>query len=141
MQEISEVLYTILAIDLAELDFQDFFSIHAEVQNDERIVSPVARKARLYTKVLSTTIAQLSVYLVRFEYEESPFASPIIGFIALNTLESNGAWIAAHNFTFVISGMIHCMQIWLLGYHYATKAQSSPPALLQVLVREQFQRF
>ena len=44
--------------------------------------------------------------------------------MALRTLESNGAWIAAHKFTFVTSGIIHCMQLWLLDYCYQAKADA-----------------
>ncbi|KAL8689011.1 MAG: hypothetical protein Q9218_005217, partial [Villophora microphyllina] len=132
VQTVASTLHATLAIDLVDIDLEDLFSIGAEVEDDE---------ARLHAKELTLAIAELSFHLVRFEYDESPFASPIIGFMALNTLEKNGAWIAAHNFTFVLSGMIHCMQLWLLGYCYEAKSRTVLPATLKTLVREQFTRF
>ena len=115
VQRVNNRLEALLATDLADINLQSLFPIDSDDEQEMLLVSP---EIRLYAKALHTAVQSLSIFLVRFEHEESSFTSPVIGYMALQTLESNGAWIPAHNFTFVLSGMIHCMQLWLLGYYY-----------------------
>ena len=97
-----------LVIDLKDIEFDKLFSIENEGSDNEEDI-PVA--VRLYIKALYIAVKRLSFFLIRFRFEESSFVSPVVGYIALRTLESNGSWIPAYNFTSVISSIIYCMQL------------------------------
>lgn len=58
----------------------------------------------------------ISCALVRYKWDESAFTSPVVGFVALRTINEEGAWIRASHLSSPLSGWIHCMQLWLLGY-------------------------
>ncbi|KAL8794984.1 MAG: hypothetical protein Q9182_007576, partial [Xanthomendoza sp. 2 TL-2023] len=132
LQTVSDSLHATLSTDLADVDFELLFS------GDDDEGTP---EIRLHALSLHAAIIKLSIHLVRFTHNNASFSSPIVGFMALNTLESSGVWIAAHNFTFVLSGIIHCMQLWLLGYCYQAEAQATRSEKLEAIVREQCQLF
>ena len=138
VQRVNDRLDALLAMDLKDIEFDKLFSMENEGSDNEEDI-PIA--VRLHAKALHTAVERLSFFLVRFEFEESSFVSPVVGYMALRTLESNGSWIPAHNFTSIISSMIHCMQLWLLGYCYQAKASAAPLDTLQTIVREQCKRF
>ena len=138
VQRVNDRLDALLAMDLKDIEFDKLFSMENEGSDNEEDI-PVA--VRLHAKALYTAVERLSFFLVRFRFEESSFVSPVVGYMALRTLESNGSWIPAHNFTSVISSIIHCMQLWLLGYCYQAKALAAPLVTLQTIVREQCKRF
>lgn len=95
-------------MDLKDNKFDKLFSIENEGSNDEEDIPVVVR---LYAKALYAAIKRLSFFLVRYKFEESSFVSPVVGYIALRTLESNASRIPAYNFTFIIGGIIYYMQL------------------------------
>ncbi|KAI4264672.1 MAG: hypothetical protein L6R42_000232 [Xanthoria sp. 1 TBL-2021] len=132
--ESSEAL---LAIGLDYPDLQNLF-------NPRGYDSPDAGSLdrRLHANDLYKEVQELSYYLVRFRFEGSSFTSPLVGFMALNALDHQGAWIAAHNFTSFISGVIHCMQLWLLGYRYLHVGDSAgQQSLLEESVRTECRQY
>ena len=54
-------------------------------------------------------VEDISIALVRFHWDKSHFDSPVIGYVALHTLNAYGAWIPARSFSFRLSGWIYCM--------------------------------
>ena len=138
----SDCLHAMLAIDLADVDLDELFQATAGGEDREEQALGIPSAIFSHALQLHIAIEDLSFYLVRFPHEESPFASPIVGFMALNTLQRNGAWIAAHNFTFLLSGMIHCMQLWLLGYCCQAQARMTrSSSTLEAVVRGECKNF
>lgn len=108
VQKVINRLDALLAMDLKDIKFDKLFSIENEGSNNEEDIPVVVR---LYITAFYKAIERLSFFLVCFEFEESFFVSPVIGYMALQTLESNSSWIPAYNFTFVINSIIHYMQL------------------------------
>ena len=90
VRRLSNPIYDLLAISSGNIKMDKLFTINTMEEDEDRLVERAASKARSHAKELSRAVAQLSFYLVRFEFHESPFASPVVGFKALNTLEING---------------------------------------------------
>ena len=76
VQRVNDRLDALLAMDLKDIKFERLSSMENEGSDDEEEI-PVA--VRLYTKALYTAVERLSFFLVRFEFEESSFASPVVG--------------------------------------------------------------
>lgn len=75
-------------MNLNNIEFNKLFSIEDKGSDNEEQIPVVVR---LHAKALYIAIERLSFFLVRFEFEESSFVSPVVGYIALRTLDSNGS--------------------------------------------------
>lgn len=80
-------------------------------------------------KRLISAVTALSISLVRSRYAESAYKSPIVGYAAFRALSNQGGWLHANQFTGVLSGLIHCSQLWLachcLSLHPPQTAQDA----------------
>ena len=80
-----------LAMDLGDVDLEELFRVTARGEDNKKRALGIPSAVLLNALQWYIVIQELSFSLIRFTHEESPFASPIVGFIALNTLERNGA--------------------------------------------------
>lgn len=105
-----------------------------EGEDSKENTKPLAEHAREFMDAID----RLSFALVRYNWHGSAFASPVIGFVALHTVNEEGAWIRASHFSSPLSGWIHCMQLWLLGYCLqASRQQQGSQANVEQMLREQ----
>ena len=100
-----------------------------------------ATDLRLHAVTLRDAVDQLSMSLVRQEHDRSQFQCGVIAFAAFLTLTPSGAWVSAADFGSTLSGLIHCMQLWLLGYCLWEFPNLSTPTSLQQFFLEECQRF
>ena len=94
---------------------------------------------RRCAKALRSVVEQLSMALVRQEHHENPFSSYVIAYSATWTLNNHGAWLSAGDYRPFLSGIIHCMQLWLLGYCLQQYQHQVPKSTLQDFVLSQCQ--
>jgi len=78
-----------------------------------------------YVDMLQQAIHRLSFLLVRMQSIENSFDSPVVQFYAFRTINKEGAWCLASEFAPFLSGMIHCIQLWLSAHC----TQQVPPSL------------
>jgi len=73
--------------------------------------------------------------MVRQQFGGDIFASPIVSYAALRALADHGGWLPSERFTPILSGLIHCSQLWLAGYCIGQhrEARSDSLALDQTL--------
>jgi len=96
------------------------------------------RQLALQAQDFTDEIDCISFALVRYNWSEAAFASPVVGFVALHTVNGDGDWIRAFQFSSPLSGWIHCMQLWLLGYCLRESRQTQGShADVEHLIREQ----
>jgi len=74
-----------------------------------------ARSVRPHAKTLVVAVNRLSVRLVKQLREQDPFSIAVVAFSATCVLDKYGGWVDAAGFRPFLSGMIHCMQLFLLG--------------------------
>lgn len=96
---------------------------------------------QLHAQDLCEHVRDLSTSLVRVNHEHSPFQAGVVAFSALKTLSSDGAWVGAHDYSGFLSGMIHCMQLWLLGHCVQRARQSPQDRCMQDIVRQECNEF
>lgn len=65
---------------------------------------------------LKEKVAQLSTSLVRHMLYEAPLRSPVVRYCAFYAVDAYGAWLPAQRFAPFLSGMIYCMQLWLIHF-------------------------
>ena len=96
----------------------------------------------LHASEFVRAVEDISIVLVRFHWDQSAFASPVVGYVALQTLNARGAWIPAKSFSFPLSDWIHCMQLWLLSYCLRQKnSWQSGDIPMKSIVKEQCQLY
>lgn len=84
---------------------------------EEHDVTEIRSRFRATAEDMFKILNDLSWALIRFSWNNTTaFHSPVIGFAALHTMQKNGNWIQAVDFSSRLSGWIHCMQLFLLGY-------------------------
>lgn len=140
MKRIQAIGETLLGSNTKKLSLKDCLREFGEDEADEDSDSshtstkPLALLAQDFTAEVDC----ISFALVRYNWNEAAFASPVVGFVALHTVNEEGAWIRASHFSSPLSGWIHCMQLWLLGYclQESCKQQGSH-ANVEHLFREQ----
>ena len=96
-------------------------------------------RLRLHAKTLIDTVDRLSIALVRQLRYQDPFSLCVVTYCATWALNKHGAWVHAADFRPFLSGMIHCMQLWLLSYCLHQHRRQSPQPTLQDFVRDQCQ--
>lgn len=96
---------------------------------------------RVRARKLLHAINELSVILLRQEYESDAFQCSVCSFTALHALDRHGAWIAGANYAPVLSSMIYCMQLWLFGTCVSECEDSPNFKGLQKYVETQCRRF
>ncbi|KAL8688231.1 MAG: hypothetical protein Q9218_005804 [Villophora microphyllina] len=92
---------------------------------------------RQHATTLIRAVEDLSVALVRQRCQQDPFSLPVIAYCSTLTLDKHGAWISAAQFRPLLSGIIHCMQLWLLGYCIRTCRERPDGPTLDDFVEEQ----
>jgi hypothetical protein len=92
---------------------------------------------------LEKTVAALSHGLVRREFGESPFDSPVVSYAAHRAINDNGGWVPANQFTSLVSALIHCMQLWLASYCMSAlpSAEVNKSFTLEGLLRKECSQF
>ena len=65
----------------------------------------------------------LSHALTRYIHSQSTFSNPVVRFCAFKAIGDDGAWVTTQSFAPFLSGLIHCMQLWLVDFCFLT----SPP--------------
>jgi len=85
--------------------------------------------------MLQQAIHRLSFLLGRMQSEENPFEGPVAQFCAFRTINKEGMWILASEFAPFLSGMIHCMQLWLSAYCIQAVPASSGNRAMESLIR------
>jgi len=91
--------------------------------------------------MLQQAIHRLLFLLVRTQSEENPFESPVAQFCAFRTINKEGMWILASEFAPFLSGIIHCMQIWLSEYCIQAVPASSGNRAMESLIRQECEKF
>ena len=121
------VVHALVAVNTDALDLADYL-------RDSSL--------QLHAMDICEQVRDLSTSLVRVTHDHSPFQTGVVAFAALKTLSSDGAWVGAHDFSRFLSSMIHCMQLWLLGYSIESDRQSSQGDVrMQDLVRQECDEF
>ncbi len=102
-------------------------------------------RLRQHTVSLKKAICRLSIHLTTFNYDRDPFQAPIVAYCAFCTLTSENAWIAAQDYSPFLSGMIHCMQLWLLNHcleeYCQMQAAFEASSSIQNYVQQECNRF
>ena len=96
---------------------------------------------RLHAKALRVAIDQLSIALVQQCNHDNPFSLYVVAYSATGTLNKHGAWVSAVDYRPFLSGMIHCMQLWLLSHCIQQYQRQDPPSTLQDFVQAQCQLY
>lgn len=96
---------------------------------------------RLRAVRLKEALEELSRALVRQEYVQDAFQCGVVAYAAIYALREDGSWKAAVDMSFFLSGMIHCMQLWLLGACLEELPEEDYLVGLQPYVREQCNRY
>ena len=97
----------------------------------------------LHARELEQLINRLSIRLVRREYDDDAFNVEVVSYSAVCTLDRHGGWMGAHLYTPFLSGMIHCMQLWLIR-HCTQKIQDGTDinsGQLEELLEQECRRF
>ena len=95
----------------------------------------LARASVRCFRALRQAVTRLSTGMVRQQYGGDIFASPIVSYAALRALADHGGWLPSDRFTPILSGLIHCSQLWLAAYCIGrhSEARSDLLALDQTL--------
>ena len=84
---------------------------------------------------LQKAIEHLS-YLLTFQiHDQSPYRLGVVVYAACWAMTPQGTWVAAVRYRPFLSAMIHCMQLWLLGYCMQQRQQPGPQPTLTELVQ------
>ena len=107
------------------------------LESDERVRS---RDLRLHARELGQLVDRLSMCLVRQEYVQNTFDATVVSYSAICAVNHDGGWLGAHLYTPFLSGMIHCMQLWLLQ-HCMQKVSVCDAGQLEELMKRECHRF
>ena len=99
---------------------------------------------QLHAIALQEAVCELSVALVCQDTFQEPFSSGVVVYCALCALRDDGSWIPAASYGPFLSGMIHCMQLWLFKACLDEKKQreekGEKPVSLEILIRHLCER-
>ena len=109
--------------------------------NDQAGLPTDTAKRRSDARTLRVAVDRLSIALVQQYSDGSAFSLYVVAYSATRTLDKHGAWYAADEYRPFLSGMIHCMQLWLLSHCLQQQMRQDPPSTLQDLVRAQCQLY
>ena len=98
-------------------------------------------KRRADARTLRAAVDQLSIALIQQYSDGSAFSLHVVAYSATWTLNKHGAWLSAAEYRPFLSGMIHCMQLWLLSHCSQQYVHQVPPSTLEDFVRAQCQLY
>lgn len=93
-------------------------------------------RLRQHAKTLEQRVDKLSMGLITQSNDRSPFSLCVVAYSATCVLTKHGSWVTATGFRPFLSGMIYCMQLWLLGFCLRLYRRQSPRPSLSELVRD-----
>lgn len=89
----------------------------------------------MHADKLIEEVKEVSIMTVRYLHSGNAFQCAVVRDCAFQALRSDGSWTPAQLYSPFLSGMIHCMQLWLILYCFeSTEKLDSDSGHLEDLV-------